>query len=75
MVVTRNSGVFGGASTVVALVVVPFIIFPGTFSVVVIWTVDVEAIAVPGVLLKVVLLLGGVTIPVRNFYSYGSLWC
>ena len=68
MAVTRKTGGFSGASVVVALEVVNVITVPGTCSVVVvICTAAVEAVAVSGALLKVVLLSGDSDVPMRTF--------
>ena len=75
MAVTRNVGGFSGAIIAVSLVVL-VVTIPRTYSVVVvIWTSAVVAVVVSGVLLKVMLIPGGGTVPVWIFYSQGSLWC
>ena len=68
MFVASTIGGFSSSSVVVALVVVLVITIPGTFSAVdVIWTASVAAVAVSGVLSKVILLPGSDTVSARFF--------
>ena len=68
MVVTRTIRGFSGASVSVGLSVVLFITIPGTYSIVVVsWTASLAAVAVSGMLLKMVLLIGGSALSVLIF--------